>query len=243
MHQRPCSCSPTYRSVPGPRKRSASKRRSVQQRCPLAELGLTRLPGAHRVGLVEPGHELDVPPQPVEVGLAVDGLGPARGRRRHEPPVDLLLALGPAHRRDLRHEVQPRPLRRHPAEQVRGRAPAQRDQRSVLGGQGVGPGVEPLRRRGERISRRVLEPGQLVAAVVVPDVDEAGARGVGLARDRPRERVLLDRRVHGHELARWTFAATRTASAAKRASRSGVSAGCGSVTRLAWWLAAPRCSR
>ena len=86
--------SPTGRSVPGPRKRIASNRRSSSERGALAQALDVLLPGGDRIGLVEPRRGDDRVPEPLDVRLAEDGLRPAFVRVADDRPLDQPSVLG-----------------------------------------------------------------------------------------------------------------------------------------------------
>ena len=88
MRQTRPGSSPTVRSVPGP----AVAERVEAALGERARAGLepvhVRAPGGDRVGLVEPDGRRDRVPEPLDVGLAEDDLGPARRREGRDRPVD-----------------------------------------------------------------------------------------------------------------------------------------------------------
>ena len=57
---------PDVSSVPGPRSSIASKRRSVSRVRGVGQDRHPLVPGRRRIGLVEPEHVLELPPEPLE---------------------------------------------------------------------------------------------------------------------------------------------------------------------------------
>ena len=80
--------SPTTRSVPGPRNRTASSARPFSVAAAHLEARAVLAPRRHRVGLVEPGGRRDQLPEAVDVGRAEHALGPGRRGRGGDHPVD-----------------------------------------------------------------------------------------------------------------------------------------------------------
>ena len=103
--QRDCGISPTKRSVPGPRKRTPSKARSLRMRSRAPELRDVRAPGGDGVVLVESGRDRDGVPEPLDV------------RARRTPPR-------PSRRSDSRRSSTRSRRRRSPSASSRRRAGA-----------------------------------------------------------------------------------------------------------------------
>ena len=152
-----------------------------------------RAPCLDRVLGVEAHRRRDGIPEPFDVGLAEDGLGPAGIRRGHDDPVQL-----PAHhegqvdhpdvaRLRLRDELGVEPV-----EERRFRVAGERDQ----GRPGVAPGADPV----EEVLRRPSELGlgaELDRGLAQMEVGDDGvharrARPERRARDGTGDRRVLD---------------------------------------------------
>ena len=94
--QRDSGRSPTVRSVPAPRNRTASSRSSFSSRGAAPMRAHVLAPRGDRVVRVEAHAELDELPEPLEIGLAEHLLGPAGVRDADDRPVVQLLVDLPA---------------------------------------------------------------------------------------------------------------------------------------------------
>ena len=193
---------PTVRSVPGPRKRTASKRRSFSWPRPLLQHRDVRLPGGDRVVVAQAHRPANGVPQPREVRLAEDLLGPTRRREGDDRPrgtpvverrPDRPPQVGHQRFRDPGGIESREEVRLGLADNVDHRRPALR----LL----LHPLEHPRRRPADDVVRRVR--GLLAAQVQVDVVAVHAPRPLGVRDpgDRPHERRVLDVAEHGHVLA------------------------------------------
>ena len=194
--------SPTVRSVPGPRKRTASKRRSFSwparsfsiEMCAFQAATGSSLAQAHR-----PAHGV---PQPREVWLAEDLLGPTRRREGDDRPRGPPMVEGrPDRPPQVGHQRFCDPVGVETGEEVRLGLADNVDHRRPELRLLLHPLEHPRRRPADDVVRRVrglLAAQVQVDVVAVHTPRPLGVRGPG---DRPHERRVLDVAEHGHVLA------------------------------------------
>jgi hypothetical protein len=165
----------------------------VQARRPLCEAREMLFPGCHGVRLVETHAERDLLPQPLDVRLTEDLLGPALARGADADPVDRALAQqlhldlhqllghGPAYAFAVEVGQQlGLGVARRRDERVPGRRPCQ--------------DLLPLRRVRQRLVGAELDHRPAHVPVAVEDVHVRRAGAVRLAHNGPREVMVLDGR-------------------------------------------------
>ena len=153
-----------------------------------AQAGHVLPPGGDRIGLVQPGRGRDRLPEPLDVGLAEDGAGPAGVRVADDRPGHLA----------VRHRQQP--LGQLPAasagdaravevgEQLRLRVAGDRDDRAVVRGEVVDERHLPRRRPLELLLGHVPDARPPQVRVVVDRLDVVGAALVRDPGERAHER-------------------------------------------------------
>ena len=178
----------------------------VETRRGLPDLLDPPLPGADRVGLVEPADMLEIPPESVDrrrrLELREDDRCPSLRCEGRDRPGDGALVDELEGLLQARQSVSARPRRVDPGQQ-----PGRDDRREDDSGRAELAEVEhaaaePGRHPGERVLRGRLRSDPLRERVEVGDVHVAGATRVGAARDPVRERRGLGRRLDHHDLVR-----------------------------------------
>ena len=160
-------------------------------------------PRFDRVGLVEPHRLRDRLPEPVDVGLAEDVLGPGGRRRADDPPGELahrlaarpLLVVG-----DRLRLADPRPV--EPVEEAGPRFRREQECGAVAVGDRLEPLDHPRRRVVERLLGCLLDQDAPDAVVDVTDVYEARPGVVGGGGERPHEVCVVEEAVDHHRLPR-----------------------------------------
>ena len=197
------SIRPTRRSVPGPRKCSALKPRSViavrrvTRRAECAAQAATGSGSFSRTACSIAVHSRSSSGSP-KIEFAQPGFGQLTTTQLTSSPSE------------MRSELARRGMRSRPARsgstpssrcgsgippKIAMRAPFTRSISSFLR-------VQPRRRPGERVERGVIEARPAHDLVEVPDVDVARTRLVGGTSHRAAERRVVDDRVDLHVLAR-----------------------------------------
>ena len=193
------------RSVPWPRKVSASKLALRQDTRPLDQSVEVLEPGGNRVRLVEPACERDRVPEAVDVGLAVDLLGPALvGTADADPGAAALVdqpLRDPAHGRRGRERVRD-PFRIETAERVGAGEPERVDTGGLAPAPLLDPRLLPVGCPADRLARRELDVVGHDLEVLVVELDLPRAELVRCARDRPHELGVLDQSPDHHVAAR-----------------------------------------
>ena len=160
------------------------------------------LPGSDGVGLVQPDGLPDCIPEALDVGLPEDGARPAFVRVRHDRPVaepvgELERLLGQGVHASL---ADARAV--EIGEQLRLGVARDRAERSADLAQLAKPGHEPGRRVVEQAVAGQFDVRPPHVLVGVENVDVSRPGRVRLARDRTRERRVLDQRVDPEDLPR-----------------------------------------
>ena len=159
-------------------------------------------PGGHRIGLVQPDRVLDRLPEPLDVRLAENGLGPGLGRSADQRPGDPLLDV--LAQRSLDQLGLPGagdPGGIEICQQPGLRIARKIDLGRLLGSTVIESVDEPGRRPGEHLFGAALDQRAAHAMVGVVDVDEARPDLVGVGGDRSRQVGLLGIGLHEKELA------------------------------------------
>ena len=151
------------------------------------------LPRRHRIVHVEPHRRADRVPQPLDVGLAEDHLGPAGVGRGDDRPVDE--ALHHERQVDRARVVRVRPgdeRRVEPGEEVGIRVAGQLDDRGARLAPAAHPVQDVLRRLPELLVRAELDGGAAEMQVGDDRQHATGAGREGGARDRSCDLRVLD---------------------------------------------------
>ena len=201
--QRDCGIRPTKRSVPGPRKRTPSKRRSLRIAARSPSFAMWVRQAATGIVLVEARGDGDRLPEPLHVGLAEHRLGPAGVRVADDRPGDLAVA------RRLEHLLgdEPRARLRDPGrvevgEQLGLGVAGDRDQGAVLLRELVDERQRPRRRPVERVLGRVEDPRAPDVRIGVERLDVLRAALVRDLGDRADERQVVGMARDAQQLAR-----------------------------------------
>ena len=200
--QRARGMSPTKRSVPGPRKRTAVEGPLVEEGGPLTELRDVCAPGGDRIVLVEPGGGRDGVPEPLDVGLAEHGLRPAGVRVTDDRPRDLAVTGRLQHL--LGDELGPRlgdAGRIEVGEELGLGVAGDRNQGSVRLRELLDERERPRRRPLERVLRRVDDPRPADVWIGIERLDVPGAALVGDLGDRPDQGQMIRMPGDTYELA------------------------------------------
>ncbi len=179
------------RSVPGPWKRSASKRRSVRRAAAAFVSRKRVVPGGDRIGLVQAEHVRELVGQlrerlAVEVG--VDLRRPGRRRVGDDRPVRGAVVDDRARLLQARQQVAAGACRVEVVEQPGCAAARDPEPGAALLAEGEDALGVPRRHELERVLRCVRDPGALDPGVEVERVDEGRAAPVGGRRDGADER-------------------------------------------------------
>ena len=177
---------PTVKSVPGPSKCSASKRRSVIRAATVRSRSNRSPSVAAGSSDVQPAHVGDLLPQLVVgrlgVELGVDELRPGRRRRRRDGPVRRARADDLAALLDRGQHVAADERRVEVGHQPGRDVPRQPDAGGALLAEREHALAVPGRDEVQRLRIGVLHPRPLDPGIEVRDVDELGSGAVGRSR-------------------------------------------------------------
>ncbi len=159
-------------------------------------------PRGDGIGLVEADGERDRLPEPLDVGLAEDPLGPALVREGDRCPVDQLLVEDDpaAQLLEFLRNGAPDALAVHAREQVGLGVARDRDVRRLRVAERLHPRQPPGRAPVEHVVGRALDERLPHVRVAVVDVHVARAGGVRGPRERPNERRVREQPADGDDL-------------------------------------------